>query len=141
MSLIKMTADHLRKAGSWRDVRELDALSELDVQSSGARYPVLFVFPVGESPKPDVRGSGPYLQDVVSTVGVLIVDKKVNGRKKDMDTLRRELRKALFGFSPSQEYEPFWLGAGKLLNVSRGTVTWLDNFVTEYTEDQRDYGS
>lgn len=139
MSFVTQCADHLRALignDTWRDVKELDALSELDVSKSGMRYPTLFVFLVNESPGSDVRGSGPYLQSVRATLGVVIVNQRINGRYTPMEGIRKELRKALFGYSPDSEYEPFWLGNGRLINVGRGTSSWIDNFITEYTEDQ-----
>ncbi|ELR65845.1 hypothetical protein C942_00932 [Photobacterium marinum] len=141
--LIALTVARL-KAGNppWKDVSEIDALSQLNSKSASTnRTPALYVFLVGENPKPDVRGSGAYLQAITATVGVVIVDASRNGKQIDFQPLRKELRKRLFGWSGSGDFEPFWLGSGRLFTIDSGRASWLDNFVTEYTEDQLNYGA
>lgn len=141
--LVALTVARLREGSPpWLDVSEIDALSQLDGKKSGTtRNPRLYVFLVGETPGADVRGSGPYLQSLTATVGVVIVDTSRNGNPIDFAPLRRELRQRLFGWSGSDEFEPYWLGGGRLLTIQDGRASWLDNFVTEYTEDQNAYGS
>ncbi|EOX3330235.1 hypothetical protein ACPFT1_000537 [Vibrio cholerae] len=139
--LVTRLSDKSVKAPPWVDVKEISDLSTLDISRSGTRGITLFVFSQGERASPDVRGSGPYLQTVTETIGVLIVAKVVNDNKFDFKPVRQALRERLFGWSPNADYEPFWLGDGRLMNVQKGQVTWLDNFNTEYTEDQNRYGS
>ncbi len=145
MSVIKSIIDHLMDASDeqppWMDVKEIADLSMLDTARSGLRGVTLFVFLQSESPSPDVRGSGPYLQELTQTYGVLVVAKLVNQDTFDFEPIRKQLRKRLFGWSPYSGYESFWLGSGQLFNLQRGQISWLDNFVTEYTEDQNRYGS
>lgn len=146
MSVIDTIIEHLQHKEDdetlpWTDVKELGALSRLSKQSSGVRNTTLFVFSQGESPSPDVRGSGPYLQSITATFGVVIVAKLYNNDTCDLEPIRQALRKKLFGWTPSTEHEAFWLGQGKLLSIETNLISWLDNFVTEYTEDQNRYGS
>jgi hypothetical protein len=101
----------------------------------------LFVFLVSDNPQPDTRGSGAYLQACTATVGVVIAHKSVNRKPIDWQPLRKELRQRLFGWSGDEEFEPFWLGSGRLMSISNGRADWLDQFITEYTEDQNRYGS
>lgn len=125
----------------WLDVCEIDSLAQInDGKKSNNRMPCLYVFLVSDSPKPDVRGSGAYLQSCVATVGVVIAHQSINGKPMDFTPLRKELRKRLFGWAGNSEFEPYWLGAGRLMSVSAGRATWFDQFVTEYTEDQISYG-
>ncbi len=125
----------------WIDVKEVADLSMLNTARSGTRGITLFVFAQSEGVSADVRGSGPYLQTVTETLGVVIVAKVVNDDKFDFTAVRKQLRQQLFGWSPDSDHEPMWLGAGRLLDIQRGQVAWLDSFVTEYTEDQNSYGS
>lgn len=139
--LVTRLSDKSVKAPPWVDVKEISDLSTLDISRSGTRGITLFVFYQGERAAADVRGSGPYLQTITQTIGVLIVAKVVNDNKFDFKPVRQALRERLFGWSPNEDYEPFWLGDSRLMNVQKGQVTWLDNFITEYTEDQNRYGS
>ncbi|MGF1688704.1 hypothetical protein L4C36_18800 [Photobacterium japonica] len=140
--VVALTVARLKEGNPpWKDVSEIDALSQLDLKKSGTtRTPALYVFLVGETPGPDVRGSGAYLQSLTATVGVVIVDTSRNGKPIDLQPLRQALRKRLFGWSGSDAFEPYWLGGGRLLTIESGRASWLDNFVTEYTEDQNAYG-
>ncbi len=140
-NIIAQLSDKTVEAPPWVDVKEIAALSTLDIARSGTRGVTLFVFLNSESPTPDTRGSGPYIQTVTQTYGVLIVAKVVNTQTFDFEPIRQALRKRLFGWSPNDGHLGFWLGTGRLLNVQKGQVSWLDNFVTEYTEDQNRYGS
>nr|WP_086937492.1 hypothetical protein [Thaumasiovibrio occultus] len=134
--MITNTIAHLKTDPLWRDVQPLADLSEFDLKRSGVRTPALFVFLVVDTPKPDVRGTGAYLQSVEATVAVVIVDGNHNGQPLDFEPLRRTLRKQLFGWSPMAGHEPYWLGRGKLLGVGKGQASWIDHFSTEYTADQ-----
>ena len=118
----------------WCDVRGLLTLSELHLQALN-RTPALFVLMLAEDPGPDSRSSGPALQSVKQTLGVVLVDQIRNQRAPDMTPLRQELRRRLFGFQPGAQFEPLVLGAGHLLSVEQGQVSWVDRFITEYTED------
>ncbi|KLV09574.1 hypothetical protein ABT56_00345 [Photobacterium aquae] len=140
--VVALTVARLKEGNPpWKDVSEIDALSQLDVKKTGTtRTPALYVFLVGETPAPDVRGSGAYLQSLTATVGVVIVDTSRNGKPIDLQPLRQALRQRLFGWSGAEEFEPYWLGGGRLLTIESGRASWLDNFVTEYTEDQNAYG-
>ena len=140
--IVALTVARLKKdSPPWREVNGIDSLAELDLKKSGQRTPALYVFLVGETPGPDVRGCGPYLQSVTATVGVVIVDASLNGRRINFKPIRQELRKRLFGWSAGEELEPYRLGSGRMLTLQAGRASWLDNFVTEYTEDQNHYGS
>lgn len=132
LTVAKLKADN----PLWKDVEEISSLAQLDIKSSGNRTPVLYVFLVNENPKPDVRGSGPYLQTIQATISVVIVDSARNNKSIQFNELRAELRKRLFGWAPSSDLEPYWLGSGRLLSVERGAASWIDNFITEYTQDQ-----
>ncbi len=134
--IIEQTIQHLKQSPHWRDVKALGALSQLDAKRSGVRTPALFVFLAAETPKPDVRGTGPYLQSITATVSIVIVDSSRNGRDIEFAPLRQALRQQLFGWQPIPESEPYWLGTGRLLSIEKGTASWLDSFITEYTADQ-----
>ncbi|MCG9624639.1 hypothetical protein L1D34_07270 [Vibrio mediterranei] len=126
----------------WCDVKEIDSLTQInDKVKSSTRTPMLYVFLVEDSPKPDVRGTGAYLQSCEVTIGVVIEQKSINGKPIDLMPIRKTLRERLFGWSGDKEFEPYWLGRGRMLGISAGRATWLDQFLTEYTEDQLDYGS
>lgn len=126
----------------WKDVLEIDSLSQINEKKTALlRTPTLFVFLVSDNPQPDIRGSGLYLQACRATVGVVIAHKSVNRNPIDWQPLRKELRKRLFGWSGDDEFEPFWLGSGRLMSLSNGRADWFDQFITEYTEDQNRYGS
>lgn len=144
--LVALTIERLKdkSLGSlpWRDVQEIDSFAQLHEKTSALlRTPSLFVFLVSDSPKPDVRGSDAYLQSCVATIGIVIVNKSTNGKPIDWMPIRKALRERLFGWTPNDEFEPYWLGAGRLVGVSNGRADWFDQFITEYTEDQNRYVS
>ncbi len=134
--IVTLTIERLKANTTWQNVKPLGGLSELEIKRSGLRTPTLFVFMVSENPKPDVRGSGPYLQSINVTLGVVIVDSNRNGRPLNFSPLRHTLRQQLFGWQPTATYEPYWLGTGRLLSIEKGQASWIDHFVTEYTADQ-----
>lgn len=140
-SIITHLKDSASEAPPWTDVQEISSLSALESNRSGLRGVTLFVFVQEDRATADVRGAGPYLQTVTETIGILIVAKVVNSEQFDFKPVRQALRKRLFGWSPDDLHEPMWLGNGRFMNVQRGQMTWLDNFMTEYTEDQNRYGS
>ena len=117
----------------WKDVKGLLALSDLDNQPLN-RTPALFVFNTAERASPDVRGTGPALQTISLTLGVVCVERVGNRGEPDLQPLRKEIRRRLFGWAP-KGFEAFTLAGGKLLNVTSGQVAWIDQFNTEYTED------
>ncbi|PTP90087.1 phage tail terminator protein [Vibrio splendidus] len=138
---IERLKDDTQVKPPWLDVLEIDSLSQINEKKSGLqRTPALFVFLVSDNPRPDTRGSGAYLQSCTATVGVVIAHKSINRNLIDWQPLRKELRKRLFGWSGDDEFEPFWLGNGRLMSISNGRADWFDQFITEYTEDQNRYG-
>ncbi|SHO58797.1 phage tail terminator protein [Vibrio quintilis] len=142
MSIVQAVINRLKTTPKpWVDVKALGALTQLDMAKSGTRTPTLYVFQTGETTGGGVPGSGPYLQTVRPTIGIVIVERSVNGKEIDFEPLRAQLKQRLFGWSPLPQHEPFWLGGGRLLSVHTATASWMDNFVTEYTEDQNRYGA
>ena len=117
----------------WRDVKGLLALSDLANQPMN-RTPALFVLNIDERASADIRGSGPVLQTVSLTVGVVCIERIGNRGAADLMPLRKEVRRRLFGWSP-EGFEALALAGGQLLNVTSGQVAWIDKFTTEYTED------
>ena len=117
----------------WRDVKGLLALSDLANQPMN-RTPALFVLNIDERASADIRGSGPVLQTISLTVGVVCIERIGNRGAADLMPLRKEVRRRLFGWSP-EGFEALALAGGQLLNVTSGQVAWIDKFTTEYTED------
>ena len=117
----------------WKDVSGLLALSELKHQNLN-RTPMLFVTPLLELAAPDVRGSGPALQTVSLTLGVVCIERAGHHCEADLLKLRQAIRQRLFGWQP-EGFEALHLAGGQLLNVTSGQVAWIDKFSTEYTED------
>jgi hypothetical protein len=118
----------------WVDVEGLLQLSALDDKKTN-RLPKLYVIELAENAKPDVRGSGPYLQTLQLEIGVICVMANVNGQHGKLTPLRQQVRNRLFGWAPATELEPLALAGGRLLKLGNSYVAWLDRFVTEYTED------
>lgn len=134
MEAVSAVIERLREgAPPWADVRGLLALSDLSNQSLN-RTPALFVFNISERAAPDVRSSGPALQTVSLTLGVICIERIGNRGEADLMPLRKEIRRRLFGWTP-EGFETLTLAGGELLNVTSGQVAWIDKFNTEYTED------
>ncbi|MDO6497327.1 phage tail terminator protein [Photobacterium sanguinicancri] len=142
--LIELTVSRLKDKSlgkpPWLDVHEIDDLTQVHAARSN-RMPCLYVFLVSDSPRPDVRGSGAYLQSCTATVGVLISMQSINSKRIDWTAMRKAIRGRLFGWTPHGDFEPYWLGSGRLFNIANNKAAWLDQFVTEYTEDQLNYGA
>ncbi|KEQ19171.1 phage tail terminator protein [Endozoicomonas numazuensis] len=133
MDAVSVVIEQLKQGvPPWVEVKGLLALSDLDKQALN-RTPALFVINLAERAAPDVRGSGPALQTVSLTLGVVVVEKAHN-REPDLLPLRQEIRRRLFGWAP-QGFEALTLDGGQLLNIHKGQVAWIDKFTTEYTED------
>jgi hypothetical protein len=144
--LIELTIARLKDTTNrkppWLDVLAIDSLAQINDKGTAiARTPTLYVFLVSDNPKSDVRGSGAYLQSCEVTIGVVIAEKSTNRQPISWSVIRAELRQRLFGWAPDNDFEPYWLGAGRLIGLNAGRATWLDQFVTEYTEDQNRYVS
>lgn len=122
------------QGAAWVDVDGLLQLSALDSKKAG-RLPKLYVIELSENAKPDVRGSGPYLQTMQLEIGVISVMASVNGQHASLAPMREQVRARLFGWSPHVDLEPLALAGGRLLKLGDSYVAWLDRFVTEYTED------
>ena len=134
MDVVSAVVARLREGDTpWRDVKGLMALSDLDNKLSN-RLPVLFVLMLKEQAQPDIRGSGPLLQSVRLTLGVVTIVRSVNGTEPDLLPMRQQIRQRLFGWQPAG-FEALALAGGQLLNVISGQVAWIDQFTTEYTED------
>ena len=118
----------------WLEVDGLLKLSELD-DKTPKRLPKLYVIEMSERAKPDVRGSGPYLQTVQLELGVVVVMASINGQQPSLTPIRKQVRERLFGWRPHIDAEPLALAGGSLLKISSHYVAWLDRFITEYTED------
>ncbi|TVP08814.1 hypothetical protein [Shewanella sp. KCT] len=118
----------------WVDVDGLAQLSALDDKTK-TRLPKLFVIELSEQARPDVRGSGPYLQSLQLEVGVISVMATINGTPGNLTPMRDQVRQRLFGWAPSTEHEPLSLAGGRLLKLGDRYIAWLDRFMTEYTAD------
>lgn len=96
--------------------------------------PAAYVLPLGFSAGPNslvnlVRQRG------VTTIGVVILHSSLrDGRGEnatvELDEICASVRRAMQGFQPRAECEPFELGDGALLDVADGVVAWRETFVT-----------
>lgn len=135
MDIVSLLKTRLTPAAAlWVDVEGLVQLSALDDKSL-TRLPKLYVIELSELARPDVRGSGPYLQTVQLELGVISVMANINGQHGNLTPMRQQVRERLFGWEPSQDHEPLALAGGRLLKLGDRYVAWLDRFITEYTED------
>lgn len=134
--LVTPTIERLNPQGQpWMAVEGLLDLSEIDEQSKN-RLPRLYVIELAERASPDIRGTGPALQNLQLEIAVVMLLDKRNGKSRtaDLRTIRQGIRHKLFGWAPDGG-EPYQLSGGGLFQLNSGYIAWMDRFITEYTED------
>lgn len=107
------------------------------IRAPSVATPSAFVVPMADMPRPDAGFTGSVLQQVASTVSiVLVLDNKRDGTggaaNSDLERYRNEVRGALLGWAPEGVDSPFTAGAGQLIDLDNGRVWWGDEYRIEH---------
>ena len=95
-----------------------------------------FVVPVAEQPEKSQRVSGPAVQKVLVTVGVVFAISSQNdpdgerGSQK-LETARDAVRQALFCWQAEGATAPYLLSASGLIRMENNVVWWVDRYQTQ----------
>lgn len=95
-----------------------------------------FVVPVAEQPEKSQRVSGPAVQKVLVTVGVVFAIRTLNdpdgerGSQK-LETARNAVRQALFGWQAEGATAPYLLSSSGLIRMENNVVWWVDRYQTQ----------
>lgn len=97
--------------------------------------PACFVFLMDERPGPSQTDV--LIQRVEATIGVVFVVKNLRPKGGSIDAsglneLRASVKKHLFGWQPSEAFDPFERGASRLLSFRDGHAWWQDLYLTAY---------
>lgn len=102
--------------------------------------PVAYVLEQSRRPGKNSRISGNALQNIETTVAVVIGITKRNdktGSKTLMlaDDILTQTRKAMFGFKPSEEHTRFVLANADTIGVNDHALWKIERFTTEHLEE------
>lgn len=137
MSLVRLTIDRLRtQCPQLKDVLPASDLAAIKEQPP-LRFPTAYVLAVRESGSGNRYMTGAVAQRRQMTVAIMLLVKNVRDARggaatTDMDALRILVDDALFGWLPSQEYEPLVFQRGSLMQMHGGELWWQDEYTTEY---------
>ena len=135
MSLVQAVIERLRSIPGVRSVQgALELAAALKAQAVAT--PALFVVPLRDSPRHDEEFTGQVMQQVQTTLGVvLVLDNKRDGTGAaavgDLEPLRNAVRKKLMGWAPEGAEAPFTAGSGQLIDMDGGRVWWGDDYLIE----------
>ena len=101
---------------------------------------VAYVIEVNRRPQANSRHMGPAVQNIVTTIGVLVGVKKINDptgtkTKAVVEPVLVELRKTLFGFKPTVDHSPLLLDAADFVGTTESAMWKLERFKTEHLEE------
>ena len=141
LTLIEQQIEAIRVDGK-SPFRLVDsALSLSSVLSKPIKQsPVAYIVPVSERPGRNERTIGKAMQSLDITFGVVIAVSNINdpsGKRGNavLESLRKNIRDALFGWSPTSNHQPILLGAGDLVSMDKNGIWWLDKFTTTTYEE------
>ena len=106
----------------------------------GASFPGAFVFLVEERAEPN-RLIGGFRQKRTARISVVLIAKGANdptGEKvrRDMAGIRRQVRRALVGWSPISSADPIAFSGGRLLSYAQGLAFWQEIYLIDlYGQD------
>jgi len=95
-----------------------------------------FVVPVAEQPEKSQRVSGPAVQKIMVTIGVVFAVRSLNDRtgergSQKLETARDAVRDALFGWQPESATGPYLLSSSGLIRMEQNTLWWMDRYQTQ----------
>lgn len=95
-----------------------------------------FVVPVDERPEASRHVSGPALQKIMVTIGVVFAVRSLNDSTGEKGSARLEgarnaVRDALFGWKPEEATAPYLLGNSTLIRMDKNTLWWIDRYQTQ----------
>jgi len=102
--------------------------------------PVAFVIEINRRPGNNTRDMGSALQEVTTTIGVVIGISKKNDpqgtkAKTAVAPILAATRQTLFGFSPTSEHSNLLLAAADTVGVTEHALWQLERFTTEHFEE------
>ena len=102
--------------------------------------PVAYVIEVSRRPGNNQRDMGKAVQNVKTTIGVVIGIGKINDpqgtkAKAAVAPILKLTRETLFGFKPTLDCTPMLLGAADPVGVNKHALWQLERFTTEHLEE------
>lgn len=102
--------------------------------------PVAFIIEISRRPGNNNRDMGPALQEVTTTIGVVIGISKFNDpqgikAKLAVAPILAQTRKALFGFKPTDDHASLLLAAADTVGVTEHALWQLERFTTTHLEE------
>lgn len=94
-----------------------------------------YVVPLSETPSDNTRATGPALQRIDVSFGVVLAVRVVNNKhgsksSEQLENARDAVRKKLFGWIPNTALVPCLLGVSELINMENSTIWWMDRYTT-----------
>ena len=127
---IAATVPELKYVGTAADVLRVG-------ENNPTVTPCCYVMPMDESPGENMLSDMAVQQRVVSRVGVILVvrnmaDNKGAAAGADMLELRQLVKRQVYGWQASAEFDPFARGSSHLLKLQDGHMWWHDIYTTAY---------
>jgi len=141
-ALIKRVENMKDQRGKPLFASVLPATSILDVTSKPlTSQTVAFVVELDFTPDTNNRQMGPPSQNVTDLVGILVGYRGTGRLTQDslvLDELNKQVRKYVFGWSPSDDHTPFLLAKSGMYKIQDRQLFWMNRFTTEHLEEACD---
>lgn len=95
-----------------------------------------YVVPVSERPKGDKHTTGPAIQAIDVTVGVVFAIRALNDptgeySREPLQSARDAVRDALYGWKPLDRATRYMMAGGELVRMEHGTIWWIDRYQSQ----------
>ena len=126
--------DQLRNAEGIKDVVDVREAADLAAAQADQRRDTIYVMYNAEQAGENLLSQG-VQQPLTTTMAVVIAvtnrrDRRGAGGLTELEILRKQVRDALLGWSPTPQDSPVTYQRGRLLQLVDATVWWIDEFTT-----------
>jgi hypothetical protein len=133
--MIELAIAHLKdQVPALRLVEGAAKYAALKAPPPVASQPAAYVMVLREAAGPN-RVLGTVRQRLAVTYGVVLITTNVADAKgaqasAEIDALKQLVRAALIGWQPTRDWEPTTLASGALLDLTGGTIAWMETYTT-----------
>ena len=126
--------DRLEKAEGIEGVVDVKEAADLAAAQADQRRDTIYVMYNAEQGGENLLSQG-VQQPLTTTMAVVIAvtnrrDRRGAGGMTELETLRKQVRGALLGWTPPAQAGPVTYQRGRLLQLVEATVWWIDEFTT-----------
>lgn len=118
-------------------VAELAAMTRFPARHECPRAFVVPVAERGQAPRIAIGATRQRLTHTVAVALFLYTDKAGDEALAELETQRRPVRTALFGWQPASAELPLTVSGGRLIDFADRVIQWEDRYATDAVEDSR----